>query len=105
MLSNTPTSNISPAPGTQAASVSLWKLAGYTQRCWYRMTFRGRDPLLSLCISSRHNKATANRLGGGQLESRGAHTTLVLSPWGAHAALSAAAAPWADPPRALGCRD
>lgn len=41
----------------------------------------------------RHNRAVANRQGGGQLGSRGAHR-----------ALCAAAAPWADPPRALGCR-
>lgn len=82
VLSNTLTSNISPAPGTQGASVSLCKLAGYRQWHWDGVTFRGREPLLRLGIS-RHHRAVGNRLGGGQLGSRGAHTALVLSPWGA----------------------
>lgn len=48
MLSNTMNSNISSAPATQAASVSLHKLAEYPQRCWDRVTFRSRETLLSL---------------------------------------------------------
>lgn len=90
-------------PGIQAASDSSCRLAGYLQRCWDRVTFRGWEPLLSLDISS-HNGAMVSRLGVGQLGPWRAHTTLVLSPCGAHTGLCAAAAPWAGSLRVLGCR-
>lgn len=98
VFSNTLISDISPAPGTQAA----WFLV---QAGWVPAAALERSDLQwqGAWASPPGTTELWHRLGGGQLRPRSVHPTLVLRSWSAQPAWCAVAAPWADPHRALGC--